>query len=150
MKCSLFHLCCPGPGLGVLFVSLHSVLQRIWKEILFFLAIFWCHGNNFQKWETKDHSYKYEFLKSQGWFCHSYYNLFPQRSKTNIGFLFGDVMVKGYSCGLSKILVIHRLLTLHQGYLNGCVQHSPGQRVSVCWVCEGKGIELGLGNIYTF
>lgn len=65
------------------------------------------------------------FLR-QGWFCHFYYNLFPQKSITNMGFFGGDITIKGYFYGLSKYLSAIDLLTLHHGHLNGCVQHGPG------------------------
>lgn len=67
MKCTLSPLL-SWPGLGALFVSSHSILQRIKKKINSFLVIFWCHGNNFQKWETKDHSYNMNFLRAMAGF----------------------------------------------------------------------------------
>lgn len=49
-----------------------------------------------------------------------------------------------------KILVIHRFTDTSSGLFELGVLHRPGQRVSMCWEWEVKGIELGLGNICVF
>ena len=51
----------------------------------------------FRNGKTKDHLYKYYIFKSQSWFRIFCNSLFLQKSTANTGFLFGDIMIKGYS-----------------------------------------------------